>query len=249
MRDFYKKNRIVDSWYKDDQFENQFSSPSKKEIIYNRWFFFGRIINKNLNNLNEVNILDLGCGDGVNIIGLKEIFSEMDASYNIEAWDYNEDRLRKVSERFPELTTKKFDLVSGSSDKTFDLILFNHVLEHISNDSKAINNLYKLLKKNGILILGVPNEGCFIAKMRNKVFQSKITDFTDHVHFYTLKTLSNLVSENFKIENIFREGFFMPHDRIQFLFRATKFGRRMLNLFLWLFPSQSAGIILGLKKR
>jgi len=41
-------------------------------------------------------------------------------------------------------------------DNSYDLILCNHVLEHIPNDLKAMSELYRVLKKGGTLIAQVP---------------------------------------------------------------------------------------------
>ena len=41
-------------------------------------------------------------------------------------------------------------------DNSYDFILCNHVLEHIVDDNKAIRELYRVLKKNGIGIFQVP---------------------------------------------------------------------------------------------
>ena len=43
-------------------------------------------------------------------------------------------------------------------DNSYDLILCNHVLEHIPNDRKAMSELYRVLKKGGTLIAQVPLE-------------------------------------------------------------------------------------------
>jgi ubiquinone/menaquinone biosynthesis C-methylase UbiE len=41
-------------------------------------------------------------------------------------------------------------------NNTFDLIICNHVLEHIIDDRTAMNEIYRVLKKDGIGILQVP---------------------------------------------------------------------------------------------
>lgn len=43
-------------------------------------------------------------------------------------------------------------------DNTYDFILCNHVLEHIPNDLKAMEELYRVLKPGGTAILQVPLE-------------------------------------------------------------------------------------------
>lgn len=44
-------------------------------------------------------------------------------------------------------------------DNKFDLITCYHVLEHIKNDTKAIEEIYRVLKPNGTAILQVPFDG------------------------------------------------------------------------------------------
>jgi len=41
-------------------------------------------------------------------------------------------------------------------DESFDIIICNHVLEHIVDDRKAINELKRVAKKNGTVVLMVP---------------------------------------------------------------------------------------------
>ena len=42
------------------------------------------------------------------------------------------------------------------SDNTFDLIICNHVLEHVPNDMLGMKELNRVLKKGGYAILQVP---------------------------------------------------------------------------------------------
>ena len=43
-------------------------------------------------------------------------------------------------------------------DNSYDIILNNHVLEHISNDKKAIQEIQRILKPDGIAIITVPGD-------------------------------------------------------------------------------------------
>ena len=45
------------------------------------------------------------------------------------------------------------------NDDKFDLIICYHVLEHIKNDTKAMEEIYRVLKPNGTAILQVPFSG------------------------------------------------------------------------------------------
>ena len=42
------------------------------------------------------------------------------------------------------------------TDNSFDLVICNHVLEHIEDDVKALKEIYRVLNKDGIAILQVP---------------------------------------------------------------------------------------------
>ena len=236
-------------WYEDDQFEAQFSTDYQKKHIQNRWDVFRQIIIEHSFQNKKIKVLDLGCGDGINILGLTQILDELKLEYTITGSDYNELRLKRVQERFDNVEVRQIDILNNEIAEQYDLILFNHVLEHIPEDILALENVSNILNDEGLLILGVPNEGCLIAQIRNHVLHRKVLKYTDHVHFYTLKTLSEKVTKLFDIKRVYREGFFLPHDRLSYEVRKYRTGRTFLSIMLKLFPSQSAGLILGLTKK
>jgi SAM-dependent methyltransferase len=55
------------------------------------------------------------------------------------------------------LAKLQMDITDIKQDnETFDVIICNHVLEHIQNDMKAMRELHRVLKKGGFAILQVP---------------------------------------------------------------------------------------------
>ena len=60
------------------------------------------------------------------------------------------------------------------SDNEFDLVICYHVLEHIKNDTKAMEELYRVLKPNGTAILQVPFSG-----KNGHTFELDNCDYTD----------------------------------------------------------------------
>ena len=92
-------------------------------------------------------------------------------------------------------------------NNTYDLILCNHVLEHISNDHKAMEELFRVLKIGGTLIAQVPLE-----ENRSKTFEdNNIKDKTkrkeifgqyDHVRVYGTDYYKRLESVGFKAQGI-----------------------------------------------
>ena len=85
---------------------------------------------------------------------------------------------------------KLFQNIDYESD-SFDLILCNHVLEHVPNDYKALKELYRILKHSGIAIITVPGNWCL-----EEIIEYDYPDGNGHYRDYGLNFISVL-------ENIF----------------------------------------------
>ncbi|WP_425234452.1 class I SAM-dependent methyltransferase [Ulvibacterium sp.] len=92
-------------------------------------------------------------------------------------------------------------------DNSFDVILCNHVLEHIPDDTKAMQELYRVLKPNGWGIFQIPQD-----LRREKTFEDdSITDRRkraeifgqyDHVRIYGRDYFDKLRSVGFTVDEI-----------------------------------------------
>jgi len=92
-------------------------------------------------------------------------------------------------------------------NEEFDVVLCNHVLEHIEDDKKAMSELYRVLKPNGFGIFQVPQN-----LTRDKTYE----DFTitspkerakhfgqyDHVRIYGKDYFNKLRTVGFKVKEI-----------------------------------------------
>ena len=89
----------------------------------------------------------------------------------------------------------------------FDVILCNHVLEHIPDDTKAMQELYRILKPKGLGIFQIPQD-----LNRETTFEDdSITDRTerarifgqyDHVRIYGRDYFEKLRRIGFKVEEV-----------------------------------------------
>ena len=87
----------------------------------------------------------------------------------------------------------------------FDVILCNHVLEHIVEDIKAMSELFRVLKKGGFAILQVPisfqNKNTLEDKsILNPDERRKVFGQSDHVRIYGMDYVSRLESVGFIVE-------------------------------------------------
>ena len=88
-------------------------------------------------------------------------------------------------------------------EEQFDLILCNHVLEHIEDDIKAMQELFRVLKKGGTLIAQVPmdeNSAKTLEDFNIVKPQERAAMFGqyDHVRIYGLDFFDRLEKVGFK---------------------------------------------------
>ena len=102
----------------------------------------------------------------------------------------------------------KGDLTSTNfKDESFDLIICNHVLEHIEDDKLALNEIYRILKYNGISILQVPmnvkRKNTFEdSSIKSKNQREKYFGQYDHVREYGLDFKDRVEEAGFEVEMI-----------------------------------------------
>lgn len=98
---------------------------------------------------------------------------------------------------------KNVRLVTGDAEKkiklpsnSFDLILASHLLEHLENEDGFLKEVNRLLKKNGVFLLAVPEWG----------------DFDNHLHYrqYNKNELKKLGKKyKWKVTSINGDGFIL----------------------------------------
>ena len=93
------------------------------------------------------------------------------------------------------------------SNNSFDFILCNHVLEHIPDDKKAMQELFRILKPGGTAIVQIPQD-----LSREKTFQddsitnpkerAQIFGQYDHVRVYGRDYFDRLRDIGFEVEEV-----------------------------------------------
>lgn len=91
------------------------------------------------------------------------------------------------------------------SIRDIDLIYTSHVLEHIVDDGKALSEIYRVLKPNGIAVILVPQKFSLektyedptivTCEQRLKHFGDK-----DHVRYYGLDFIDRLIQTGFTVD-------------------------------------------------
>lgn len=109
------------------------------------------------------NVLELGCGIGYQSAFLSKISTKVMAT-DLEEEDLiaHAPGMQKAKDLLEQLDIRNVELKSCSAenlpfaDQTFDMVYSSHVLEHIPDRTKALNEIYRVLKVGGIHFCVVP---------------------------------------------------------------------------------------------
>jgi 2-polyprenyl-3-methyl-5-hydroxy-6-metoxy-1,4-benzoquinol methylase len=171
--------------------------------------FIIRTLNREFNNPKNINVLDFGCGVGPVSFPLAYL------GYNVKGVDIDQKSIKIANGKnnFKNISfeQKNVDQIEG----LFDVIRSTQVLEHINNPKDVLNKLSKKLKKDGILIITIPN-GFGFSEFLKRIKQNmkikgmwntnegKFTANQDiHVNFFSIKSFKKIVvSEGLKIRKI-----------------------------------------------
>ena len=123
------------------------------EVEKSYWWFAGKrdIIRAVLAGLGGADrrILDIGCGCGLNTVNLNRFGLTFPLDISEKALCFCRERglKRLVRSGVKPLPFK---------DNSFELIVASDLIEHLDDDSSALKEFYRVLKKKGIILLTVP---------------------------------------------------------------------------------------------
>ncbi len=189
-------------------------------------------------------LIDMGCGDGGNFFWLSELNADLYGS------DYNLLRLQRAASRKKAQRVVLADILEYPvPDAQVDIVFFNHVLEHIREDERALAQVFRILKKGGTCVLGVPNEGSWWWQLAYK-FEPETLKTTDHVQFYTARALVEKARRaGFDVVETHHLGWGIPHWSYDSRVRGYKILDDLFEFFGRIFlPTQASSLYLFLRK-
>ncbi len=174
-----------------------------EEELFHSHNFCLDIIEKYLNT--KGSLFDIGCGYGHLLIQAKK------RGWQINGYDID----CKTTERVGK--TIDIELLCGNftklnfSEESFDVITMLHVIEHLKNPQEYLQLIFKILKKDGIFFLALPN-----IRSRSAVFKFYLEkigmrkknrgsyyDTSHHLWYFSQKSIRNcLTNSGFTIINM-----------------------------------------------
>jgi SAM-dependent methyltransferase len=99
-----------------------------------------RIIWSFVRKLTFASVLDVGCGQGSPL----EFMAQKRPEVELCGVDISSKAVELAGRRLPHATFKTLDLTSGALPRKFDLVICSDVLEHISDDRAALDNILRM---------------------------------------------------------------------------------------------------------
>jgi len=155
---------------------------SETYVDDNRRFNFikEKIVNKSL--------LDFGCGIGG--------FIEMVRTSKLASKVAGLEPEKAIYESFKDRNIIAFsNLEDAKSFSKWDIITAFHVIEHLPDPKETLNQLAKLLTKEGEIIIEVPNsDDALLTLFENDAF-AHFTYWSQHLFLFNKKTFSKLIDQ------------------------------------------------------
>ena len=142
-------------------------------------------------------ILDVGTGNG-------EIANYFADDNFVYCTDIEDQRTNKKRTNFKKVDSEKIPM----SDNYFDIVLYNHVIEHVSDQVKHLKEIKRVLKKNGICYFATPNR-IFPVEPHYKI--PFIHYFPNKV-FHKLLRLSGKYKEELRLLSYFRMKYLISDE-------------------------------------
>jgi len=106
-------------------------------------------------------------------------------------------------------------------ENEFDVVFCNHVLEHIPDDKKAMQELYRVLKPGGLGIFQIPQDLSRATTFEDNTItdkkeRAKIFGQYDHVRVYGKDYFDKLRAVGFKVDEVDYTKKIAPEKREQF---------------------------------
>ncbi len=194
-------------------------------------------------------VLDVGCGRGVLLDGFRQLGHQV----------LGLEREGSGFEQLPDIETSSLPELIQKGEK-YDIIVLWHVLEHLPQPLKTLQECYQLLADHGSLFIEVPNYG----SLQSRLFADRWfhLDVPRHLYHFTVRSLTAVVeaarlklrgTSTFSLDqNLY--GFLqslsntlpgIPHNHLYSLLQSKLSARTLLLLLLYS-PLVALGSVLAI---
>lgn len=164
---------------------------SGKEVSMMKTRTFQRYLGQITNFVSSGTLLDIGCATGELLAVAREM------GFDVYGVEVSPEGIRRCKERFGEDRIIGKNLKPGDfPPEFFDVITLSDILEHMPDPSPFLDNIYNILKPNGILMIVTPDTSSWT----RKVLGTRWLHYKEeHVYYYNSNNIFRLLSPRFHI--------------------------------------------------
>ena len=164
------------------------------------------LIDRHLSDCSITSLLDVGCANGDRTILIAKYFNiNRQNTYGV---DYNKKHIEACSNLFKAKLTDLENQNLLYRNNRFDLVVCNQVLEHLKNYRNVIDNLIRVTRKKGFIMIGIPN----LAHLINRLYlifgiqPMCMTLNSSHVRGFTHKAFVEMLDKTDNVELVDCKG-------------------------------------------
>jgi SAM-dependent methyltransferase len=131
-------------------------------------------------------VLDIGCAVGFVLEETRQI------GFDAEGIDLNKKAVDIARSKGFSVKCCEIEK-AGYPEGYFDVVVLNHILEHIIEPNKFIRDIERILKEDGILVIGVPNLNSLVARLYRTYWYG--WGLPEHIWHFDRKSLVTLLSQ------------------------------------------------------
>lgn len=147
-------------------------------------------------NRNGPTAIEIGCGEGHSTERLRAL---LPGHVQLRASEYVEDLVPIAQGKNPDVPVQQESVYqTRHDDDTFDMVFLLEVLEHLDYPDDALEEIQRVLKPGGYLILGVPREPLWCAlNMARGKYLSRFGNTPGHLNHWSTFMIKRYVEQYF----------------------------------------------------
>lgn len=138
----------------------------------------------------KCNVLDVGCGSGVTAERIRAL------GHEVVGVDIANEAIEKLRAKGMKGEVINVDKELPFEDVVFDVVWCGELIEHVQSPEFILDEAYRVLKDDGILLLSTCNSAYFIFRILHLLGRTcSEIQHPYHFHFFTTRSLRELLEE------------------------------------------------------
>lgn len=178
-----------------EDFRGKYESGKSGDFLLNRYF---NAVEKLFiaSNLKKAYALEIGCGEG---LSTQRLIKMLPKGIRMEASEYVKHQIPHAKKNNPGINIVQESAYElRRDDNSLDVVFLLEVLEHLDFPSKALQEIKRVLKPGGFLIIGIPREPLWrILNMARGKYWGDLGNTPGHLNHWSSRSLQRLLASQF----------------------------------------------------